>query len=219
MSISYSGGSRISLAPSYTGNLKPEAGERLWKPTVSGVEYTTTTYGLLKLLIMGMSVAGFVSLLITIDGHADNGRYSCFLASTALTFLTYLVVFGLNRLRYFDPRKPSLPHQIERLNGLIFAVWNFVSAGLVAPVPKAGQIPSVSHLEQVHCHEGIPDAVCRGSTITAAAIGFVLSVTITINLILAIWWGPPLRYSLRFKNLTEGEKYQNFANPPEEDLP
>lgn len=43
-------------------------------------------------------------------------------------------------------------------------------------------------------------------------LGFLLSATILVNFFLSVWWGPPLRYSLRLKNITEGEKYQNFSN-------
>ncbi|XP_055337024.1 uncharacterized protein LOC129587344 [Paramacrobiotus metropolitanus] len=218
-------------------------GERLWKPLKYGPEYTTSTYGILKILIIGMSCACFISLMITVGGHVENGRYACFFASTSVTCIVYTLVFALSRLRVWDPRRPSLPHQIERLFGFIFILWNFISAGLVAPTshlsrhihPKnahlqqqlqappshAGSAVTAAWQEVQHephpavspvCLHNLPAEICRGSTTTAAVICFLLSAVILVNFFLSVWWGPPLRYSMRLKNITEGEKYQNFTN-------
>ncbi|GAV04700.1 hypothetical protein RvY_14944 [Ramazzottius varieornatus] len=216
MTSTYGAGSRVSLALS-NASLKPQGSERLWKPTVSGPDYTTTTYGILKILIIGFSVAGFISLMITVGRHVDSGRYGSYFSCTALTAITYAIVFAFSRLRVFDPRKPSLPHQIERLAGVTFLIWNFVSACLIAPEPKAPQIPDVPYHEQVHCRSGLPDEICRGSTMFSTVVGFFLSLLLVVNFVLAVYWGPPLRYSMRFKNLTEGEKYNNFTNVLDEE--
>jgi hypothetical protein len=218
-------GSIAGLSLNSRSSIVPTGGERLWKPLKYGEEYTTSAYGILKLLIIGMSVAAFICLMITTGGQVHSGRYACFFASTSVTGISNILIFFMSRLRVWDPRRPSLPHQIERLNGFIFVLWNFVSAGLVAPTGYGARLHPQSHVQPggsagpegdpsvpQQCLHNVPIEICRGSTTTAAAIAFLLSATILVNFFLSVWWGPPLRYSMRLKNITEGEKYQNFTN-------